>query len=68
MQVTCPSCLVATQVQSMLRTQSVSMIQFIGPHRNDPTIIVMVDQNLRVEKEPAIRREILCIAGATIIT
>ena len=67
MQVICTSCMVATHVQSVLRTQGVSGIQLIGPHLDDPRITVLVNQNLSVEKEPAIRREIQGIAGTTIV-
>jgi hypothetical protein len=43
------------------------VIQFIGPLRDDPSITVMVQQQLSVAKEPAIRREIQCIIGTTIV-
>jgi hypothetical protein len=67
MQVICTSTMVATHVQAVLRRQGVSGIQFIGPHRNDPRITVIVPQQLSVAKEPTIRREIQCIAGTTIV-
>jgi|tagenome__1003787_1003787.scaffolds.fasta_scaffold14222941_1 hypothetical protein len=67
MQVRCPNCLVATQVQSILRAYGVTVIQFIGPLRDDPSITVMVQQQLSVAKEPAIRREIQCIIGTAIV-
>ncbi len=67
MQVICLSCMVATHVQSVLRTQGVSVIDLIGPYLDDPRITVMVHQNLSVAQEPTIRREIQQIAGATIV-
>jgi hypothetical protein len=66
MQVICLRCMVATHVQSVLRTQGVSVTDFIGPQIGDPTITVMVNQNISVDKEPTIRREIQQIVGATI--
>jgi hypothetical protein len=67
MQIMCTSALVATQVQSVLRTQGVLEFQFSGPHFNDPRDTVIVQQKLSVDKEPAIRREIYGIGGATIV-
>jgi hypothetical protein len=67
MQVICTSTLVATHVQSVLRRQGVSGIQFSGPHLNDPRVTVIVQQRLSVAKEPTIRREIQCIIGTTIV-
>jgi hypothetical protein len=59
--------MVATHVQSVLRTYSVAVSDLIGPHIDDPTIVVMVNQNISVDKEPTIRREIRQIGGATIV-
>ena len=67
MQVICPSCMAATHVQSVLRAHGVTVIQLIGPHRDDPSITVMVHQNLSVAKEPTIRREIHGLAGTMIV-
>ena len=67
MQVICLSCMVATHVQSVLRTQGVSGIDLIGPHLDDPRITVLVNQHLSVEQEPTLRREIQQIAGTTIV-
>ena len=67
MQVICTSCMVATQVQSLLRTHGVSGLQFSGPQLNDPRVTVIVQQKLSVDKEPSIRREIHGIGGATIV-
>jgi hypothetical protein len=67
MQVICTSSMVATHVQSFLRTQGVSVIDLIGPHLDDPRITVMVNQHLSVAQEPTIRREIQQIVGTTIV-
>jgi hypothetical protein len=67
MQVICTSTMVATLVQSVLRTLGVSGMQFSGPHLNDPRVTVIIHQKLSVAKEPRIRRELHDIAGATIV-
>jgi hypothetical protein len=67
MHVRCPSCMVATQVQSVLRAHGVTVFHFIGPHLDDPRVTVIVQQQLSVKTEPTIRREIHSLAGTMII-
>jgi hypothetical protein len=67
MQVICTTTMVATHVQSILRTQGILAIHFSGPHLNDPRVTVMIQQHLSVATEPTIRREIHGIAGTTIV-
>jgi hypothetical protein len=63
----CLSCVVATQVQSVLRTHGVTGITLVGPHLDDPRVTILVQQQLSIETEPTIRREIHSLAGTTII-
>ena len=67
MQVICTTTMVATHVQSILRTQGVLAIKFSGPHLNDPRVTVLIQQHLSVATEPTIRREIHGLAGTTIV-
>ena len=67
MHIRCPSCMVATHVQSVLRAHGVTVIQLIGPHLDDPRVTILVQQHLSVATEPTIRREIHSLAGTTII-
>jgi hypothetical protein len=67
MHVSCPSCMVATHVQSVLRAHGVTVIQLIGPHLDHPRVTVMIQQHLSVETEPTIRREIQQVVGTTIV-
>ena len=67
MQVICTTTMVATHIQSILRTQGVLEIQFIGPHLDDPRVTITIQQPLSVSTEPTIRREIHGIVGTTII-
>ena len=67
MHIRCPSCTVATHVQSVLRAHGVTEIQFIGPHFDDPRVTILVPQHLSVATEPTIWRDIQRLAGTTII-
>ena len=67
MHIRCPSCMVATHVQSVLRAHGVTVIQLIGPHLDDPSVTILIQQHLSVATEPTIRREIHRLAGTTII-
>ena len=67
MHIRCPSCMVATHVQSVLRAHGVTEIQLIGPHLDDPRVTILVQQHLSVATEPTIRRDIHRLAGAIII-
>ena len=67
MQIIYPSCMVATEVQAILRMHGVSLLQLIEPQLDDPRIMVIVNQTISVAQEPTIRRAIQQLAGTTII-
>ena len=67
MQIICPSCMVATQVQAILRMHGVLPVQLIEPHLDDPRITVMVNQPISVAQEPTLRRVIQQLAGTRIV-
>lgn len=67
MKIACTDATVAAQVQLALESHGIINDVFrTGPHKDDPTIWIVVGSAIDSAEEPAIRQQIEGIPGATV--